>query len=173
MKKTLKKVTATLMAVFCCLLAPLSAFAAETDSSNLVNEQTVNSRAVHSFGPGMYQRVGSFTFTNNNWTPVKTIYPAGSLRHFHFNGAFEKADSYNGLVKLTLKVKRVSDGKIIFNKVFYPNSDGKGTFGTDVFWVDESKETEKVQLFFDASTYNATPPGPYRSLYVSYDCSVY
>lgn len=193
--KIFKKALAGVLAVLCCMVMPLTAFATSgedmavpvdevTTVSVEESEQTVEetsvegdvataSEPVHAFGPGMYQTVGEFTFTDDNWTPIKTIYSAGDIRTFHFNGSFRKADSYNGLVKLTVKVKRVSDGTILWQDTFYPNADGTGLWSTAKFQVPEGQETERVQLYFDASTYNATPPGPYRSLWVAYDCSVY
>lgn len=120
------------------------------------------------FGPGLDQFGGELEFEDNNgWTSVKTLQGWGQADEFWLNGYFRKADNYNGLIKLTVKVKRVSDGAIICNKVFYPNSDGSGNFNTGRIRVNSTEE--KVQFFFDASTYNATPPGPYRKAYVSYD----
>lgn len=170
-KKSIKKVLVMLIAIICNFAITIPTFAA-SEEYTLVSKNNNVTRAVHTFGPGLNQTVGSFTFSNYNWTPIKTISGTSTFRRFYFNGYFKKADSYNGLVKLTLKVKRVSDGKIIFNKVFEPNTNGEGLFCTDVFYADLNGY-DQVQLYFDASTYNATPPGPYRSLYVSYDCSVY
>lgn len=120
-----------------------------------------------SFTPGTQWFAGEMTFTNNNWTPTKTLLGQGFADEFWINGYFKKADNYNGLVKLTVKIKRCSDNKIIDSGVFYPNADGSGNFNTGRIPVNPNEE--KIQVFYDASTYNATPPGPYRSLYVIYD----
>ncbi len=165
------KFMVTLLLVLCCFVSIGNiAYAATQEENNQIT--LYSTRAVHSFGPGRNQPVGSFTFEDNNWTPTKSIYGFPTTRRFYFNGYFRKADTYNGLVQLNLKVKRVSTGEIIFSKSFYPDSNGEGLFATDVFWAD-SNGFDQVQLYFDASTYNTTPPGPYRKLFISYDCSVY
>ena len=46
-------------------------------------------------------------------------------------------------------------------------SDGTGLFNTGRLPVNPNEE--KIQVYYDASTYNATPPGPYRSLFITYD----
>ena len=121
----------------------------------------------HTYGPGLDQGGGYLEFENNNgWTHEKTLNGLGAADEFWLNGAFGKNDNYNGLVKLTVKIRRCRDGKIIYSNVFYPNADGHGTFNTGRIKVNPIEE--KVQYFFDASTYNATPPGPYRKAYVSY-----
>lgn len=121
----------------------------------------------HTYGPGLDQNGGYLEFEDNNgWTPVKTLNGLGQADEFWLNGYFGKNDTYNGLVKLTVKVRRCSDNKIIYSGVFYPKADGTGTFNTGRIKVNSTEE--KVQYFFDASTYNATPPGPYRKAYVSY-----
>lgn len=117
--------------------------------------------------PGVGQQGGDFTFSNDNWTPVKTINGGGYADEFWINGWFQKADNYNGLVKLTLKIKRVRDNQIIYSQVFYPGSDGVGHFNTGRIAVNPNEE--RIQIYMDSTTYNATPPGPYRSLFISYD----
>lgn len=120
------------------------------------------------FGPGTQQWAGELDFENNNgWTGIKTLQGLGWADEFWLWGYFKKSDNYNGLVKLTVKVKRVRDNAIIYEGVFYPNSDGTGNFNTGRIKVNPNEE--KIQIFFDASTYNATPPGPYRKAYVTYD----
>lgn len=165
------KIIVSLLLIICGLFSMNGmAYAATLEDYNEINLRS--SQPVHSFGPGMNQTVGSFTFENNNWTPTKTICGTTTIRRYRFNGYFRKADTYNGLVQLNLKVKQISSGKIIFSKSFYPNNNGEGLFTTDVFWTN-SNGFDQVQLYFDASTYNTTPPGPYRKLFISYDCSVY
>lgn len=146
---------ALLLGIFCCSFSPIKAYAYSRPGAG-------------TFGPGLDQFGGELEFTDNNgWTPVKTLQGLGYADEFWLNGYFDKRDNYNGLIKLTVKIKRVSDGKIIYSNVFYPNSDGSGSFNTGRIKVNANEE--KVQFFFDASTYNATPPGPYRRAYVTYD----
>lgn len=45
---------------------------------------------------------------------------------------------------------------------------GEMTF-TNNNWIPVNPNEEKIQVYYDASTYNVTPPGPYRSLFVTYD----
>ena len=120
------------------------------------------------FGPGTQQWAAELEFENNSgWSSIKTLTGQGWADEFWLWGYFKKADNYNGLVKLNVKIKRVRDGAIIFDGVFYPNSDGTGNFNTGRISVNPN--IEQIQVFFDASTYNATPPGPYRCAYVNYD----
>lgn len=120
------------------------------------------------FGPGTMQWAGELEFEDNNgWTGIKTLQGLGQADEFWLWGYFKKADTYNGLVKLTVKIQRVSDGKIIYSDVFTPNDDGTGNFNTGRISVNPYEE--KIRIYFDASTYNATPPGPYRKAYVTYD----
>ncbi len=155
MSKIIRRMGAAFIAcLLCCAMFATTAFAYSKPGPS-------------TFGPGTQQFAGEMTFTNNNWTPVKTLQGLGSADEFWINGYFRKADNYNGLVKLTVKVKRCRDNKIIYSGVFYPGSDGTGLFNTGRLPVNPNEE--KIQVYYDASTYNATPPGPYRSLFVTYD----
>lgn len=135
---------------------------------SLMISTTVSAATI--YGPGMGQTGGSFTFNDSNLTPDKILRGSGYADEFWINGWFKKADNYNGLVKLTLKVKRVSDGATLYSGVFYPGSDGVGHFNTGRIPINPNEE--RIQIYMDASTYNATPPGPYRSLYISYEFNI-
>lgn len=162
MKKLLKRINirrfvtfALLLGIFCSSFSPTTTYA-------------YSNPGAHTFGPGLDQFGGELEFEDNNgWTQVKTLQGLGTADEFWLNGYFRKADNYNGLVKLTVKIRRVSDGVIIYDNVFYPGPDGSGSFNTGRIKVNPNEE--KLQFFFDASTYNATPPGPYRKAYVTYD----
>ena len=81
----IKRAVVFILTIVCSCSTVFSASAANT--------------ATHSFGPGMNQHVGRLPFTNDNWTPVKTICGTTNARRFYFNGYFKKADSYSGLVQ--------------------------------------------------------------------------
>ena len=155
MSRMKRKVSTALIAcILCCAMFATTALAYSKPGPG-------------AFGPGTQQFAGEMIFTNDNWTPVKTLQGWGVADEFWIKGYFRKEDNYNGLVKLTVKVKRCSDNKIIYSGVFYPGADGTGLFKTGRIPVNPNEE--KIQVYFDASTYNATPPGPYRSLFVTYD----
>lgn len=170
----IRKILAITLAAVCVVGNSVPTFAA----TNEVNREFINesntlakSNVPNVFGPGADQFAGDYDFTDHNWTPIKTLSGNGWASHFNVKGSFSKADNYKGLVKLTVKIKRVRDGAILFSKVYYPDANGNGTFQT----VDAAGNSitinpnqEKIQLFVDASTYNATPPGPYRKLHIKY-----
>ena len=169
--KILKKGLALVLAVICCFAGTVTAFAA-TPNENETYATSESQVVPSTFGPGRQQFAGKYTFTNNNWTPVKTLQGLGSCSRFYINVYFKKADNYDGLVKLTVKVKRVSDGQIIDTGVFYPNSNGEGSFNTageEENYIIVNPTEEKIQVFVDASTYTGTPTGHYRSLWITYD----
>lgn len=174
MMKIIRKILAVMLAAVCVVGNSVPTFAAtnEVNRESIIESNALaKSNVANKFGPGADQFAGEYTFTDHNWTPVKTLCGNGWASHFNIKGSFSKADSYKGLVKLTVKIKRVRDGAIIFNKVYYPDANGNGTFQT----IDSAGNSiavnpneEKIQLFVDASTYNATPPGPYRKLHINY-----
>lgn len=168
--KKFKKALALLLAIVSCFAVTTTAFAASPQDTGTLSVEA-NTTYPSTFGPGRDQLAGEYTFTNDNWTPVKTLQGLGSCHRFYINGAFRIADDYGGTVKLTLKVKRVSDGAIIYSKTFYPGSNGEGTFNTageEKNYIEVNPNEEKIQVYVDASTYTGTPSGHYRKLWIKY-----
>ncbi len=114
--------------------------------------------------------IGSFTFTNTNTTPIKTI--KGTKVTFTVNwrvadGASGAPDVDKGIgdAKLTMKVLDASTGKTIAG----PKTFKRGT-GDDTWYLTNSitvnvKYGQKVRVWFDASSVGQSN-GKYRSIYI-------
>lgn len=112
--------------------------------------------------------IGSFTFTNTNLTPVKTM-PSGAQK-VGFLIRFKKADTDRGIgqVKLTVQIRN-SSGQVVAQRV---ERDISG-YTTGVYrkytpmYIGPISVSpgEKYQIFFDASSVNpAESNGNYRSI---------
>ena len=108
---------------------------------------------------------GSYTFTNYNLTPVKTMGKSGTLV---ISGSFHGADGYanSSPIKLTAQIRSTS-GVVKASTVEVDDRSGATFFSV----VASVSAGEKIQLYFDASSI-ANPPGIYRSAYVSYDYAI-
>ena len=108
---------------------------------------------------------GSYTFTNYNLTPVKTMGQSGTLI---ISGSFTGQDGYanSSPIKLTAQIRSTS-GAVKASTVEVDDRSGATFFSV----VASVRAGERIQLFFDASSI-ANPPGIYRSAYVSYDYDI-
>ena len=153
MKATKRLIAMLLVAVIMVAgVFAVPAFASELE------ETSIGARAgTENWGSATKQHVGTFTFKNNNLTPVKTITQSGYL-YLHVN--YSKADSYDGDVMLTVQI-RSANGTQLTNDYFY-------SYGRDEMtaWVHVSAG-DQIQIFFDAST-TTGPSAHYRSANVTY-----
>lgn len=98
--------------------------------------------------------IGSFTFTNTNITPVKTM-PAGAQK-LTIVVAFRKADTDAGIgqVKLTVQIRDLS-GRVVASKVVPDQSNYEcGSFKrfTNLCIADlPVSPGQQYQIFFDAT----------------------
>ena len=109
---------------------------------------------------------GSYTFTNNNLTPVKTMGSSGRLL---ISGSFYGNDGYasSSPIKLTVEIRSTSGAVLARTSVIDDRS------GNVPFAVSANVSAgQQIQLFFDASSI-ANPPGIYRSAYVNYGYDLY
>ena len=108
---------------------------------------------------------GSYSFTNYNLTPVKTMGKSGTLV---ISGSFYGDDGYanSSPIKLTAQIRSTS-GVVKASTVEVDDRSGATFFSV----VASVSAGEKIQLFFDASSI-ANPPGIYRSAHVSYDYAI-
>ena len=108
---------------------------------------------------------GSYSFTNYNLTPVKTMGNSGTLV---ISGSFYGDDGYanSSPIKLTAQIRSTS-GVVKASTVEVDDRSGATFFSV----VASVSAGEKIQLFFDASSI-ANPPGIYRSAHVSYDYAI-
>ena len=108
---------------------------------------------------------GSYSFTNYNLTPVKTMGNSGTLV---ISGSFYGDDGYanSSPIKLTAQIRSTS-GVVRASTVVVDDRSGATGF------VMSCRVTagDKVQLYFDASSI-ANPPGIYRSAYVEYNYAI-
>ena len=111
-------------------------------------------------GPG-----GSYTFTNYNLTPVKTMGTSGTLV---ISGSFRGADGYanSSPIKLTAQIRNTS-GVVRASTVVVDDRSGAKGFAMSC----QVSQGDKIQLYFDASSI-ANPPGIYRSAYIEYNYAI-
>ena len=108
---------------------------------------------------------GSYTFTDYNLTPVKTMGKSGTLV---ISGYFTGNDGYANAspIKLTAQIRNTSGGV----KGSSVTVDDRSVSTAFAITASVSKG-EQIQLYFDASSI-ANPPGIYRSAYVSYNYAI-
>ena len=105
---------------------------------------------------------GSYTFNNNNLTPVKTMGKSGTLLisgYFYGNDAFASSSP----IKLTVEIRSTS-GAVLGRTTVIDDRSGNVDFAVSA----NVSAGQKIQLFFDASSI-ANPPGIYRSAFVAYN----
>lgn len=109
-----------------------------------------------------YTRIGGFTFTDTNLTPVKTV----SGRYMNIFLHFKKADIDAGIgnVKLTVNVRDANTGQII-SPTYVWTADPENKVYTSVVLpkVDLGYSNRRVQIWFDASS-TGQSNGNYRSI---------
>ena len=108
---------------------------------------------------------GSYTFTDYNLTPVKTMGKSGTLV---ISGYFTGNDGYANAspIKLTAQIRNTSGG-VKGSSVTVDDRSGSTAFAITA----SVSKGEQIQLYFDASSI-ANPPGIYRSAYVSYNYAI-
>ena len=108
---------------------------------------------------------GSYTFTDYNLTPIKTMGQSGTLV---ISGIFRGTDGYANVsrIKLTVQIRSTS-GSIKSSTVVVDDRSGSTAFSVSC----SVSQGETIQLFFDASSV-ANPPGIYRSAFVDYDYAI-
>ena len=108
---------------------------------------------------------GSYTFTNYNLTPVKTMGNSGTLV---ISGSFYGDDGYanSSPIKLTAQIRSTS-GAVRASTVVVDTRAGYISFTVSC----PVSVGDKIQLYFDASSI-ANPPGIYRSAYIEYDYAI-
>lgn len=109
---------------------------------------------------------GSYTFTNYNLTPVKTMGTSGTLLIY---GSFYGNDGYatSSPIVLTAQIRK-TDGTVKAETVRVDNRSGNVSFAMSC----SVSKGEQIQLFFDASSVS-NPPGIYRSAFVTYNYDLY
>ena len=109
---------------------------------------------------------GSYTFTDYNLTPVKTMGASGTLLIY---GSFYGNDGYASAspIKLTAQIRSTS-GAIRAETVRVDNRSGNVSFAMSC----TVSKGDQIQLYFDASSI-ANPPGIYRSAYITYNYDLY
>lgn len=109
---------------------------------------------------------GSYTFTDYNLTPVKTMGASGTLLIY---GSFYGNDGYASAspIKLTAQIRSTS-GAIKAQTVEVDTRNGN----IDFSMACSVSKGEQIQLFFDASSI-ANPPGILRSAFVSYNYDLF
>lgn len=114
--------------------------------------------------------IGSFTFTDTNTTPAKTM-PSGAKK-LKFTIAFRKAAGDRGIgqVKLTVKIKDSKGNVVSSNTVRDTASSECGSFKrVSYLYTNEIsvKGGGKYKVFFDASSVDPSKSnGHYRSIQV-------
>lgn len=160
--RKLKRLLVSLVAASALLASTVvPAFAAENAESKA---SSVETRAGNETWTGSGFG-GSYTFNNNNLTPVKTMGKSGTLLisgHFYGNDAFASSSP----IILTVEIRSTS-GAVLGRASFYDNRSGNVPFAVSA----NVSAGQQIQLFFDASS-AANPPGIYRSAHVSYNYSL-
>lgn len=108
---------------------------------------------------------GSYTFTNNNLTPIKTIGESGRLL---ISGSFYGTDAFasSSPIKLTFQIRSTS-GTVLASTEVIDTRNGNIPFSV----ATNVTVGQQVRLFLDASSI-ANPPGIYRSAYVYYNYAI-
>ena len=124
-----------------------------------------------------YNEMGSFTFTNTNTSPTKTIY--GNKVTFYVtwrtaDGAADAPDVDAGIgeTKLTLKILDANTGTTIAGPLTFTRETTEDSwYMTDEISVNVTPG-QQVRVWFDASSAGASN-GHYRSIYVdAFDAEV-
>ncbi len=105
---------------------------------------------------------GSYTFTNNNLTPIKTMGKSGRLLisgHFYGTDGFASSSP----IKLTVQI-RSTNGNVLASTEVIDTRNGNIHFSV----AANVTAGQQIRLFFDASSI-ANPPGIYRSAFVAYN----
>lgn len=164
------------VSVFAFSVVPVFADEQENENSTLESSQTAETLTSMDNVESILPRAGtetwygsgaggSYTFTNYNLTPVKTMGQSGTLI---ISGSFSGADGYanSSPIKLTVQIRSIS-GAVKASTIQIDDRSGATFFSV----VASVSAGEKIQLYFDASSI-ANPPGIYRSAYVSYDYAI-
>ena len=160
--RKIKRLLVGLVAAATMLTATVvPAFAAESDTVVATVDDSVTPRAGNETWTGSGHG-GSYTFTNTNLTPVKTMGRSGTLL---ISGYFYGDDGYapSSPIVLTVEIRSTS-GAVLGRTSVYDDRSGNVPFAVSA----NVSAGQKIQLFFDASSI-ANPPGIYRSAYVSYN----
>lgn len=158
--RKIKKLLVGLVASASMLIATVSpALAAEESVSMEV--ENVSPRAGNETWSGSGFG-GSYTFTNNNLTPIKTIGESGRLL---ISGSFYGTDAFasSSPIKLTFQIRSTS-GAVLASTEVIDTRNGNIPFSV----ATNVTVGQQIQLFLDASSI-ANPPGIYRSAFVEYD----
>lgn len=155
--RKIRRIISMIVATLMLCGSTLTCFAQEQQTSNIATTSISTRGGTENWGEAQKKNVGTFTFKNNNLTPVKTITKSGYL---YLHVKYSKADSYDGNVMLTVKIKK-SNGTQLTNDTFYSYGKEEMTSWTHVSAGD------KIQIFFDAST-TTGPSAHYRSANVTY-----
>lgn len=112
------------------------------------------------YGP---HNIGSFTFTNTNTTPEKTV--SGTNVSFMINFKKASIDAGVGNVKLTVKVLDANTGAVISN-TYYSNANEDGSDTFIMVPCECGYAGRKVKIWFDASS-TGPSNGHYRSITIT------
>ena len=109
---------------------------------------------------------GSYTFTDYNLTPVKTMGKGGTLV---ISGSFRGTDGYADVsrIQLTGQIRSAYSGAVKASTLVVDDRSGATSFVMSC----QVSQGEKIQLFFDASSV-ANSPGIYRSAYIEYNYAI-
>lgn len=114
--------------------------------------------------------IGSFTFTDTNQTPVKTVGASGMLK-FGVNWRVAKDDKGIGEIKLTVKVKNANTGQVLSSMVVKRENTDDGYYVYDETPAIYVTKGTKLKIWFDASSVGKSN-GYYRRAYIQYFGSV-
>lgn len=145
-------------------ICPVTAFATEVETNSqgeAKSQAPITRSGVETLPYGMYD-IGAFTFTDCNYTPIKTV--QGSVVSFGF--LFQKASIDQGIgpVKLTVQICDENCNPISPKWEYALNSDSEmmGVYTPD---FDLGYAGRKIRVFCDASSVGASN-GHYRSIWV-------
>lgn len=119
--------------------------------------------------PG-YNDIGSFTFTDTNTTPVKTVLGT----HVDFGVTWRVADGYYGIpnidkgigeVKLTLKILDANTGAVLAGPITHIRQPEEDTWFLSTVISANVYYGQKVRVWFDASSVGPSN-GNFRSVHV-------
>lgn len=150
--------------VFCSLLLVAATLVTGTTTFNpvTVSASTIDARSSSVWYLGG-ETVGSFTVTNDNLTPIKTIGDSGKL--FIWT-EYSRADSYSPIV-VTAQIRDYDTGKILDSVRYYEGqTENERTLCCDV------TKGQRIQIYWDISSqYNS--PGVYRKANITYGYVIY
>ncbi len=117
------------------------------------------------FPLGSWYMVGSFSFTNYNITPVKTV----EGRYLTMIVDFYKPtwDAGIGEVKLTMDIRDASTGASITGQFVVGVTSGTTIISVPIYNLDMGYSGREVRIWFDASSVGASN-GNFRSLTIDY-----